>query len=78
MLGVWMARQIKNLLLLALRGEDGEREGVKRMKELLDKGRNICVGDQINIPAEVIALVNDGFDASADTIPGRGNSDEQH
>lgn len=48
------------------------------MKELLDKGRNICVGDQINIPAEVIALVNDGFDAFADTIPGRGNSDEQH
>lgn len=35
------------------------------MKELLDKGRNICVGDQINIPAEVIALVNDGFDAFA-------------
>ena len=29
------------------------------------KGRNICVGDQINIPAEVIALVNDGFDAFA-------------
>lgn len=35
------------------------------MKELLGKGRNICVGDQINIPAEVIALVNDGFDAFA-------------
>ena len=29
------------------------------------RGRNICVGDQINIPAEVIALVNDGFDAFA-------------
>ena len=29
------------------------------------KGRNICVGDQINIPAAVIALVNDGFDAFA-------------
>jgi hypothetical protein len=43
-----------------LRGENGKREGVKRMK-----GRNICVGDQINIPAEVIALVNDGFDAFA-------------
>lgn len=56
-----------------MRGENGKREGVKRMK-----GRNICVGDQINIPAEAIALVNDGFDAFADTIPGRGNSDEQH
>lgn len=33
--------------------------------ELVDKGRYICVGDQINIPAEVIALVNDGFDAFA-------------
>ena len=33
------------------------------------RGRNICVGDQINIPAEVIALIddyrNDGFDAFA-------------
>ena len=29
------------------------------------KGRNICVGDQINIPAEVIAIVNDGYDAFA-------------
>lgn len=29
------------------------------------RGRNICVGDQINIPAEVIAIVNDGFDAFA-------------
>lgn len=33
--------------------------------KLLDKGRYICVGDQINIPTEVIALVNDGFDAFA-------------
>ena len=33
------------------------------------RGRNICVGDQINIPAEVIALIddyrNDGFDSFA-------------
>jgi len=46
--------------------------------ELLYKGRCLRVGDQINILAEVIELVNDGFDAFADTIPGRGNSDEQH
>jgi len=31
------------------------------MKELLDKGRNIRVGDQINIPAEVVGLVDDGL-----------------
>ena len=33
--------------------------------KLLDKGRYICIGDQINIPAEVIALVNDGYEAFA-------------
>ena len=39
------------------------------------RGRNICVGDQINIPAEVIALVNDGFDAFAVIKAGQENAE---